>query len=64
MAPACHPRDRQLHRHARRLGQVALAAEHQRLDRHLELQVPSLPGAQPQAGKVEVVGFARDLPSG
>ncbi len=64
VAAADHPRDLQLHRDARGLGRVALAAQRQRLDRHLQRQPAPLAGGQPQTGEVEVVGLRSHRVSG
>ena len=57
VAAAGHPRDFELHRDAPAPGRarlVALAAERQALDRHLELQPPPLAGRQAQRREVEL----------
>ena len=41
--------------HERRLDRIALAAEHKRVDRHLELQPAALAGAEAQPPEIERV---------
>ncbi len=61
---ADHPRDFELHRDARRLGGVVLAAELERLDRDLQLEAAALAGGEAQAGEIEGVGLGGHVLSG
>ena len=64
VAATHHPRDVQLDGHAGRDGDVLLAGELERLDRHLQGQPPALSRAEAHSRQVELMGRCRHDPSG